>query len=625
VLRDQKRFDQAIEASGAFRRWAGQELGGDYATLEAITLLEGTIYLHHAQALSTEGKHQEADALRMQSRKPLIELAASYPEDQDRLYRTVYQLMGKVSDVQGLDAFEKNAYISGLIGDVQRLSGDEPEREKAENAIANAKLIDGKLNEAIRVAELLIAEESVLAQQFRPATLYNLAICLHEKGKSNDAVDALMKLAKEYPHSDRARRASGLACSIAFKCIGSATEASLGDARALFVRAAQAMLEAYPDDPESARWRIPLGHVLDRTGEHAAAAKVYQEVSATDQGYLDALFLQLQARRKAANLDRDKSGRMNFKVVHELIQEAIHFAEQSRSARDESNDPDRRRILNEYAIGSELMAADLEASPVVGASAKALQRVVTLREKSELTPETLGHALRVQILALQSLGELDEASALVETYLNGDSDRAGAVVQGLIRSIQKEIAEDRRAGKTDDAKVRADEALQLTQQLDRWARRREGALVSANEWGLTLLLAESYLDAERFDDALNHFDLCVGKFEGDTAEERRQRSRLALGRAEALYQLERYAEAINRFDEIWRGSPGNTEIWWRALVRNLQCHDALQTPPAEILTSIQQHRRLYPKMEYVQVKAELDSLEKKLLGQLAERPSAVER
>ena len=41
VLRDQKRFDKAIEASGAFRRWAGKELSGDYATLEAITLLEG--------------------------------------------------------------------------------------------------------------------------------------------------------------------------------------------------------------------------------------------------------------------------------------------------------------------------------------------------------------------------------------------------------------------------------------------------------------------------------------------------------------------------------------------------------------------------------------------------------
>ena len=54
--------------------------------------------------------------------------------------------------------------------------------------------------------------------------------------------------------------------------------------------------------------------------------------------------------------------------------------------------------------------------------------------------------------------------------------------------------------------------------------------------------------------------ICVpANLTGDSPQDRGRRSRLALGRAEALYRLGRYEDAINRFDEIWRGSPGNTE------------------------------------------------------------------
>ena len=296
--------------------------------------------------------------------------------------------MGKVSDVQRLDAFEKNAYISGLIGDVQKLSAETSEEDTDKAEIA--KRIEGKLNTAIRVAELLIGEETDLAQQLRPATLYNLAICLHEKGKSLDAVVALMKLAKEYPKSDRARRASGLACSIAYKLIGSANEASLANARALFVAAAQAMLAMHPDDADSARWRIPLGHVLTRTGEHAAAAKVYQDISPGDERYLDARFLQLQARRKALDLDGDHAGQREFKAAYALVQEAIRYAEQARAARDESNDAQRRRMLNEYAIGSELLAADLEVSPCRWGVGQSIATGCSVKGKQRTVPGDIG-------------------------------------------------------------------------------------------------------------------------------------------------------------------------------------------------------------------------------------------
>jgi tetratricopeptide (TPR) repeat protein len=184
-------------------------------------------------------------------------------------------------------------------------------------------------------------------------------------------------------------------------------------------------------------------------------------------------------------------------------------------------------------------------------------------------------------------------------------------LQGLFESIGEEIDRLQAAGRMSEASGKARAAVVLAEQLHEWALRRDPPLSESQLYAIELQLAEAHLRAEHWDTAKRLFDRCV-KTDADQYEDGLARDRRALlGLAEALYGMERYADALPLFNRVVRSGTvrGAGADWWRALLRDLQCRTALDHESEGIIKVIEQHRVLDSRMGGAALKEQFDQLE----------------
>ena len=90
------------------------------------------------------------------------------------------------------------------------------------------------------------------------------------------------------------------------------------------------------------------------------------------------------------------------------------------------------------------------------------------------------------------------------------------------------------------------------------------------------------------------------------------RIELQLARADALLGLNRAAEALPIYTELWPQVAEASDAWWHALLGNLRCHARLDSDPAQVLQSIRQQRFLFSEFDGGEYRHQLNELEKSL-------------
>ncbi len=629
AARDRGDGNAAVAGIERFRTWMAAAAADNLGAQLAIALLEMDLYRRQAETAAGRGDSAEHARLMTRARRPLLALAEAKPAYRDAVYETVYQTLRHTTDVTGLDPFEQTICLAGLIRDatqikrrietldngVQAESTDDIRKEAERLKLEMAKTFD----RAIEVADALLASTDALAVRFRPETLFNRAVCLYERGKLLDSARTFMAVADEHADFDRAETAAGHAVDIAAQLYQDEAMQQHQAVRETFLGTLRVLTQRYPDTDRARYAQFFLANVLDRLGRHADAAVEYAKVDGAHPKAIDARYYRLLClQRRLDELEQaDPDEAVLIEQVRGIIAESKKVTAAATRLKNElaaaqPQTPEVRSRLGEvnyFAGDAELIAATVSCLPAIHDYAGALKLLEDFSKRYPGHRDLIGSALRIRILAYQGLRRFDEAAGIVDAFLDGAPEQASDVIVSLLSGVRDGVTKARDRGDEAAAAIRAGELRSLAQRLWTWAQKHATTLEVDEKLAIKSMVADAHLLGGDVEEALKLFDECVAEDAARWPDGKAVHGPSLFGKAEALRRLKRYKEAINLYNEVWRRTEERSTLWWRTLVRSLDCHTQVGTPPARILNSIAQHRRGDPEMGGSRIRAEFDRLE----------------
>jgi len=602
ILRDAGRFDEAARACAELGNWlriSGQRNGIGMSL--AVALAESDVYTRQAEAISDWGS---AEKLRRRARSVLIELTRSDSRAADALYGLLYRRMVD-KPPESMDAFDKVVMIAGLMADKQ-------------------------FDQARPLAEALMREDSWLTREFLPEIRFNLAVCRFEEGDRLGAVDLFAEVARQHPSFAQAQTAAEYAVRIAADLFADPALRGRQDVRKGFLQALQLLTSRFPDSPEAAKRYYDLGYVFQLMGRFDQASEAFERVGGGDDRLLDAKYWAVVCRFEAARLEQ-QGGSPAGKPYRDAIEAAERFVHRVQAdVGDPGPSANVRRLVSDVL----LRAASTLAQPPLNDPQAALRMLDRIEQDAGTEAAWLGRALQIRIVALQSLGRLQDAQKVVDELLATDELRAGLVLAGLLEAMleqQESPASDR------SAEVQRQEVLTLADKLAKWTQRRREQLAVEQRLRIQVPIARAYQQGGRVTEALTAFNEAAEldrQVTGRTAPDGElANSDVLAGQAECFYQLGRYRQALQIYQgQIHRRAMPNTPLWWKAYLRSLQCHAKLSAARTaesadedtrqslqQILNSIAVQRRIDPKLGGPDLRSEFNQLETEVKELLARK------
>jgi len=606
LARDAGHFALAHQVVAAMEEWRLQEMPDNFALALALALLDGDASRREAEQAEKENQPARAEELRMASRRPLLTLLRSDPAHQGDVFRAFADLVDAQADPRNMDPFEQNAVMAALLGKVAGLRAGQ-ESASADQALGGR--IREHLQRVLDVGRYALADTSALGRELRPFALFNVAVAHYQLGRPDSAVERLVELVREHP--DFSRSATALDYAVRIAADYYAQDTTKSDRRRLetFVRALSA-LEAAPGESEPADyWRYYLADALGRLGRLQESADMFHRVPPESENYYSATYLETVKRWEIYQHLRDQD--TDADTLRRRLEEVIAAAERCRQALAPALGNTAGRAdaadLRAYQGGALLLSAEAYVQPVLDQPARALEILEGFEQRFAGQAELMGRAWHVHIIAHERLGQLAEAGRLVDLYLQREPRAAGPVMDQLLRSMTREVRRLRQADRPYDAA--ATQALNLAQKLYAWARDHPELLGEVSPDSFRIRLAGAHLLAGDYARAL---EISSALLQGEARRrpEGGGRNLEALQcQAEALYQLGRYAEAQPVFYELWALQPEGSDDWWQALLRSLQCHTEMNSPPAGIVAEIRRLRHTRPAMGGPVLQAEFERLE----------------
>ncbi|MCP4250708.1 MAG: hypothetical protein GY778_27015 [bacterium] len=603
TLRGARRYEEALDGLDDLRTWIGSTAPSNFGLQLVTALLESSVVRARAQRVAAAGNASLAQRLEARSRDPLLALARKSDAYRDAVYAAVYAQMGADRDSETLHPFERCALIAGLLGDAERAAGGDTER---------AALLD----RAISVARKTLADTSSLSPELRAEVLYNLAAASHRRGLRFEAAGTFLEVGRDFTTFRLAEQAATLAVQGAWELHQDLGLRARPDVQELYLEALAVLTERYEDSPAAAYWQFFRAQALEERRQLTEAARQYARVSSDHEFYLQARFLRARCLAGAIRERVDRGDTEPAELAGQTdtairaAQRFIEFANQQAAGAPQRAHLDRliaRALVNQ---------AELTVLPGL----ERYQNALTLLEGFERRPgaasELIGRVLRVRIIAYQALGELDEAERAIPEYIKSDPANAGATLQELFNAIDAEVQRLRRAGRDTQARQKAESALLLARKLADWARTDGANLSAADRDALQVQLGEAALAAGRPAQARQVFTECLEQQGGTRDQPGARDVRVTLGLAEALFQLDRFSEALPLYSRVYGWLEQATPLWWRALLGDLRCRTELDTDPAGVIRVIRQHRFLHSDMGGPELKAGFDDLLKRNEGRL---------
>ncbi|MFQ5490238.1 MAG: hypothetical protein ACE5GE_05905 [Phycisphaerae bacterium] len=587
ALAGARQYDQALRAVDDFRVWVADTAPGNFGFQLVAALLEGSVYRAQARRASAAGNATLARRLNRQALAPLIVLAQRDDANRDAIYADLYANLPDDIDPTNLHPFERSAVIAGLLRESEALAKTQV-GQAAKDAEHRAALRVALLDRAIDIAQLTLADPSELDGQLHAEVLYNLAVAQYRRGMGLEASRTFARVAQRFGDFRWAESAATLAVQTASELYRDPSLAKTDRVGQAYLHALELLTDRFSKSQAAAYWLYFRAQVLDDMDRLQEAARFYGKVRRQHEHYVHARFGRVRCLARVASKAAERGDADPASVTRlaaTAMRAAGQFAEQVRQGLLQLPDaPLLQRLLAE----SVLHRAEVAVLPRVNKFRPALEALDGFEERHPQAADLIGRVLRVRIIAYEGLGLLDQAEQEIPRFIDSDPTGAGATLQALFDAINAEISALRRSGRTGDADRKAQSALLLAEQLDRWADRPESALSTDDHHALKVQLADACLAAGRLDRALTLYQA----LRSHRAEDARA-SRITFGLAETLAKLGRHDQALPLYNRLYRRLQPDTPLWWEALLGDLTCRSELGQDPDGIVKAIEQRRFLY--------------------------------
>ncbi len=576
-------YNAALGLLGDFQAGIAGRGQSESALRIAAGLLARSVLRSRAEASEQAGRASEATQYRKESWKPLASLIRRSPESRAEIYAVLYELIDPGGDVARLDPLEQSALIARLLADAAD-EGTPVQR-------------DHLLDRAIRVGEGFLDKRDRALRDLRPEVLFNLGVALHQRGRSEEAARRFLEIAHDFRDHDTATKATSIAVELCSKLLASAATDARARIRELYLDALEQLVTHFARSKESKYYRFFYAQLLEELGRHDTAATHYGLIGPEHEHYLRSLFQRLRCRASA--LDRRTRQRPTDRVdirrrIDEFTSDYRALIEKA-SARlagvgSTKAKGDARRLLAKAL----LVGAEVQLLPEVDRPVKAIEQIDRCAAEFADVEGLTSRILRIRVRALEQLGRLDEATAVIPRFIASDPDGAGPTLQDLYVSMI--TASQRLADSGDEvgARTKARGALMLAEQIDEWADKTD--MPAERKRAVTVQRAEAELRAGEYETARARFARCLGVAEGPIDPDQIDDWQAAMGYAEALFQLGRHEGALPLFNRLTLGATPEQPLYWKMLLRDLQCRTALGHDPKGIIRVIDQKKFTHPNL-----------------------------
>lgn len=453
------------------------------------------------------------------------------------------------------------------------------------------------------VAEAIDLFRSSLARidldgQSKAAALFGLARAHHTAGDWLEAAKQFEKVARQYPLDPQSNRAIEVAAALLVRL--RENEPGSEEIEQQLEGTLLILLERYPNLPTVERWRYEMGRLYFDRRAFARAKSALLAVPRGADVWPDCRFMLARITRAEARSARNPQVRRA--EMEKLIAELARQRDALRSAAESIADGARRDIIAVYLDTLDVFEA--EALLELGRPRDALARLEHEASGAALDRGLLGQVLAVRIKSFQALGDADAARREIGQLVSEMPDQVGAVVPAIVRNLTDDVQNLLARNRTDEARAMArTELLPLARVLEDWMR--EAALTSDQAAPLRLDLADAYRLAESFDRGLRLYEQVLAV--------RPDGLQATFGRAECLFGLERYEEAIKPFKRIAALRAEDHDFYfWQAELRTLQILDRVDRNTRQIVPRIRLLRAIDG--DFGGLRREFDILQVKYTG-----------
>lgn len=522
------------------------------------------------------GQMVEAAAHRKAGWRALLELTRTFPQRRDEIYELVYQRLDPTAPADTLDPFERSAVLAGLLSE----AATTPDQTEP-------------LQRVIERGETYLAltrtESPVLAAEM----WFHIATAEYHLGRIRQAAKRFLSLSLQLPRSDAAPRAARLAVELAAKLQDKNDPAAPAKPDSLYLDALAHLVTRYPESDAGIYWRFFYAQQLDQAGRFDDAAAQYERVAETHEHYIESRFLQLRAMTLSLSALSD-TGAIDELEAHRRMDDVFEvyrsFVAIATRAMGSAGDDSQRKTWHHLLARARVLTAEAQVLPSIDRLHAAIDTIAGFEASFPDEPALAARVWRVRLRTYQRLGQLEQAAEAIPAYLAAEPVNAGPTLQALFTSVADELRYASFDAADQNTSQKAALALLLAEQIDTWAENAPTPIAPAMRRAVRIQLAEAHLWAGHYEQAKERFDV-LGAQVNDNQDQR-----VLLGRAEALFRLRQYEDALPLFNTLAGGLPPSNPIRWRSLLRDLQCRDALQHDPNGIIRVIEQQSFLFPEL-----------------------------
>jgi TolA-binding protein len=620
VHRDDHRFDLAQRALREFESYVEATAPEDFGLRLVLALAESSVRQEQARLARANGDRKAAEQFENMRYEPLMKLARERPAARDEVYASMYGLMEAQVQVTELHPFAGGALIAGLLNDAATLSGEisaarsggEPTLSSPIEELEARRL--AALDRAIEAAQYFYESPQGVPADLLPEMVYNLGVAQWQRGRRLEAARMFLAVGRDHPQFPQAQWAATAAVQVASELAEDPSLRSRPEIQTLYLEALRVLTGNFPRSDDARYWQFFLAQLLQELGRYEEAAVAFAQVDAGHEYYVQAAFLRVRSQAEALReyaVDSSADAADLARRVAAVVEGADALLGLADAARSNGFDD---TLLRSFLAEGELLAAEALLHLGKESAPKSLARLEGFEQGYRGQPRLLGRVLRVRILAYEQLGRLDEAERTLPEYVRSDPDNAGATLQALFESLREEVSHLKARGQEESAKRKAASALLLARQIDQWASADPARVRPDQKRAMDLQLAQALLQAEQYDEAGRAFAEYLS-VKGATED-----VRAIYGHAECLYQLARYEQALSLFHQVDQALSAGDELWFKALLRDLQCRTRLKHPPEGIIQVIRQQKFLHDDLGSPELRREFEVLLRENEKRVRSRP-----
>lgn len=353
------------------------------------------------------------------------------------------------------------AVVKLHIADSIRDGADPATLSPTELKFAAQKLLDEKkYEEALKFLTEAAGRKDISAR-IAASILFELGKCHYNMDNLREAATAFDRVAVEHKTHANAPQA----VEFAYKLWGQlAKETKDKDVYAKLAATLKNLVQSYPkhESRAEALWHLPTA--LQAAGDYDEASRQLGNVSKNHPKWEEAQYRRTLLVRPIILARRDALPPAEYKTAAGKAARKIRRYADDTLARAAKATTNKQQLLT-WSAEALINCAELLVSGGVGKHDEAIDALAGFEQRFA-DSDLIGRVLACRIRAQLGQGAFEEASELLHAYLKTVTPQeAASVLNGMARSMQGEIDEMRNAGRLDESRKMAGDAVYIFEQL----------------------------------------------------------------------------------------------------------------------------------------------------------------